>query len=80
MVAAKALPMLEAEAKKRQGTRTDKHPGKIAGKSGEARDQAAATTGVSARYVQDAKKLCENTPEVAELGFACYQRERPGAV
>jgi len=40
MIAAKAKDLYEKEAKERQGERTDKHPGKFTGKSGDSRDKA----------------------------------------
>lgn len=41
-------PLFEEQARERQGQRTDlEHSGKVAGKFGEARDQAAAAVGVS---------------------------------
>ena len=69
MVAKNMLPLLEKEAKKRQGKRTDldsELPGKIAGKSGDARDQAAQAVGVNPRYVSDAKAIAAADPKLAD--------------
>lgn len=62
------LPLLEKEAKKNQGTRTDlniveKIPQSESGKS---RDKAGQIVGVNPRYITDAKKLKEENPEVFE--------------
>lgn len=65
-VAVEALPMLEAEAKKRQGTRTDIQQ-KVAGSElGQSRDVAAEMMGVNRQYVSDAKKLRDEAPETYE--------------
>lgn len=61
-VAAEALPMLEAEARERQGHRSDiteKIPG-----SGEARHKAAELAKVNPRYVSDAKRIKEQSPKL----------------
>lgn len=59
-IAVCALPMLEAEARSRM-------EGGVAivpqGEQGKSRDKAAELTGVSSRYVSDAKKLKETAPE-----------------
>jgi len=70
-IALDVLPMLEAQARKRQvelaGTRpntgddlTEKVP------EGEAREQAAAMLGTNPRYVSDAKKLKDKAPDLLE--------------
>lgn len=67
MVAVDALPMLEAEAKERQGSRSDlvaKMPQSDLPRS---RDTAADLVGVGGRYVSDAKKLAQEAPETAAL-------------
>ena len=64
-IAAEALPHFEEEAKKRQGSRTDIQE-KIPECSGQSRDQAAAKVGVNPRYVSDAKKIKESSPETFE--------------
>lgn len=69
IVAADALPLFEKEAKKRQGTRTDKHSGKNARKSEpehRARDDAAKAFNVSPRYVEAAKVIAGHSPELAK--------------
>jgi len=68
MVAVDMLPALEAEAKKRQGTRTDltsgnKLPDVEFGKSSE---KAATMARVSKPYVIYAKKLTEQAPDLAK--------------
>lgn len=61
IVAQYRLAKYEAEAKKRQGTRTDldEPSEKSFGMLGEARELAAADFGVAARYIQDAKVVNE---------------------
>lgn len=63
-VAAEALPHFEAEAKKRQGARTDITAKLPECSTGESREKAAEATGASPRYVQEAKALRETAPEV----------------
>lgn len=68
-VAAELLPVLEAEAKKRQGARTDRdYCGNVATMStGErSREKAAKLTGASPRAVQDAKRIKQNAPDQFE--------------
>lgn len=65
-VAVEALPMLEAEAKKRQGTRTDFQQIIAESEAGQARDAAAHMMGVNRQYVSDAKKLRDEAPETYE--------------
>ncbi len=48
------LPLLEAEAKERQGTRTDITE-KIPESAGESREKAAELVGSNPRYVPEAK-------------------------
>jgi ParB-like chromosome segregation protein Spo0J len=65
-VAAGALSLFEAEAKERQGKRNDikeKFPESSAGQS---RDKAAAVVGVNPRYVSDAKRIKDKSPETFE--------------
>ena len=65
MVAVDMLPLLEQQAKERQGTRTDIVP--ILGQSYErSTKQAAATVKVSHGYVSDAKRIAEKAPELVE--------------
>jgi hypothetical protein len=72
MVAAKMLPLLEAEAKKRQATSTGgAHPQlaplvQEAGSKGEAAAQTAAMTGASTSYVHLAKAVSQTDPDLAK--------------
>lgn len=62
-----ALPMLEAEAKKRQGERTDLTSGQSCpdvNRPHRARDDAAKLFGTNPRYVSDAKKLKNEVPDL----------------
>ncbi len=53
-------PLERREARKRQGTRTDKHPGKIPeGAKGDTRDRLAAVVGVSGRTLDKARAVVE---------------------
>lgn len=69
-VAVEILPILEAEAKQRQGERTDLHNDIVEifpqCDGGRARDIAAEITGTNGRYVSEAKKLKEEAPELFE--------------
>lgn len=79
MAAAKALPLLEAEARKRMAAGGKKEKGGPRGpplpveakgsseKPGRARDHAAKKTGASPRSVQRAKTVLENRPDLATL-------------
>jgi len=65
-VAVEALPLLEAEAKKRQGTRNDLKPNISTqmSESKESREYAAELAGkVAVSYVSAAKKLAKDDPE-----------------
>jgi hypothetical protein len=69
MIGADMLPLLEEEARKRQGQRTDLTSGKEFPEVAEperARDQAAAIVGVNPHYVSDAKRLQATAPELAD--------------
>ena len=68
MAALDSLVMLEAEAKERQGARTDLDLVEIfpQGSKGKARDQAGALLGISGRYVSEAKKIQEVAPDLAD--------------
>jgi ParB-like chromosome segregation protein Spo0J len=66
MVAAEALPMFEAEAKERQKLSNPNRAILPPSEKGKARDDAAQAVGVSPRYVQDAKRLTKQAPELAE--------------
>lgn len=51
-------PLLKAQAKERQGTRTDKHPGKLPeGSSGQTRDHVARYCGKSGKTYERAKAV-----------------------
>lgn len=69
MIATDVKPLLEAEAKKRQGTRTDL-PDFVEiipeSSKGRARDQAGDLFGVSGRYVATAEKIKREDPELAD--------------
>lgn len=65
-VAVEMLPLLEAEAKERQGARTDIVEKIPPSEMGKAREKAAAIVGTNPRYVSDAKKLAEEAPALFE--------------
>jgi len=67
-LAVSLLPALEAEARERQGTRTDlgRNLPAILPEGGEAREQAGKLLDVGARYIQDAKRLSAEAPELFE--------------
>jgi hypothetical protein len=68
MVATDMLLLLEEEAKRRQGTRTDLRPNLveiIPQSHGKSREQAAVIVGTNDRYISDAKHIKKNAPEVA---------------
>jgi N6-adenosine-specific RNA methylase IME4 len=52
-------PQQRAAAKARQGTRTDKHPGKLPGSAGRVRDKIAAFAGCSGRQVDKIKAIVD---------------------
>jgi hypothetical protein len=60
------LPLLEAEAKERQGTRTDIKAILPGSSFGQARTQAASLTGASDGYVRDAKRIVEKDASMLE--------------
>ena len=71
VIALDVLPLLEEEAKKRQATSTGGFEPQLVAKmpqggTGKAREKAGDVFNVGARYIQDAKKLKEETPEVIE--------------
>jgi ParB-like chromosome segregation protein Spo0J len=90
MIAADFLPYLEAEAKVRQGTRTDLENIVADRPQGrKSREEAAELTGASGRSVARAKRVREADPELAERVLAgdvsisaaddtLAGRERPG--
>jgi hypothetical protein len=65
MIATKAETQFAVEAKQRQGARTDIKAKLPESPKGQARDHAAATCHVSPRYVQDAKKVVNESPKLA---------------
>jgi hypothetical protein len=65
MVAVDLLPVLEQQARARQGTRTDLRADSPRSPGGQrAREQAAAAVGISPRSVADAKRLTVESPEL----------------
>jgi ParB-like chromosome segregation protein Spo0J len=77
MVAAESLPLYEAEAKERQkmGKQRIADPEEI----GQARDKAAKATGVNRQYVSDAKRIADESPELAgkvKLGEVTIQEAK----
>lgn len=69
MIAVKMLEPLKAEAKKRQGARTDLNIPTVpegSGESGEAVAQAAALVGLGATSVYQAKAVIDRAPELAK--------------
>jgi hypothetical protein len=66
MISTDALPLLAAEAKKRQGARTDIKAKLPECDMGQARDKAAELFGVSPRYVSDAKLVRQKSPKLAD--------------
>ena len=71
MLPVDALPLFEAEARARQGRRTDLHgdpptSGQVCPEVQRPRDQAAALTHISGRTVQTAKAIKEKAPDLAE--------------
>jgi hypothetical protein len=57
---------LAAEAKKRRGMRTDLVATLPLSEFGKAREKAAEMVGASPRYVQDAKQVAQEAPEIFE--------------
>lgn len=73
------LEALEREAaRQRQGTRTDKHPGKLPGSSwGRTRDCVAAALGMSGRTYEKARAVCQAAQsEPAKYGKILERMER----
>lgn len=68
MIAQDALPFFEQEAKVRQRRVAESVKAKMPEQPErrQARDDAAAAVGVSPRYVQDAKRVAREAPELAE--------------
>ena len=64
------LPLLEQQAKERQGTRTDIREKLPEGSTGKASEHAAAAVKVNPRYVSDAKRIAEKAPEPMDAGQA----------
>ena len=84
-IAAEALPLFEAEAKERQGRRTDLHQ-IVDGSPGQALEQAAEAFDTNRQYVSDAKRMRTEAPEVfariksGELSIPEAKRESSGFV
>jgi N6-adenosine-specific RNA methylase IME4/ParB-like chromosome segregation protein Spo0J len=67
MVGARIKPMFEAEARERQGTRTDLQANLPESSRGQSRDQAASAVNVSARSVESAAKVIASAvPELTK--------------
>lgn len=68
VIALDVLPMLEDEAKKRRFSTLKQNtvPELIPERIGEARDQAASLFQTNSRYVQDAKKIQQQAPDLLE--------------
>jgi len=71
MVGVDALPLYEAEAAGRKAANGGDRRPEVARlpppvETAKARDEAAATASVSARYIQDAKKIAAESPETAQ--------------
>lgn len=68
VLALDVLPLLEAEAKERQGARTDlqNNVSQIIDRSSRASEQAAKITNTNRQYVSDAKRIAEKSPELLE--------------
>lgn len=64
VLAVEILPWEEKEAKQRQGARTDIKAKLPESSKGQARDKAAAKTGVSPRSVSDAKNVKKKAPDL----------------
>jgi hypothetical protein len=73
------LPMLEAEAKERQGARTDIQQIFAECGQGQARDQAANLLKTNRQYVSDAKRLQNEAPDLLSQVSRLYlvHRLRP---
>ncbi|CAN5441982.1 MT-A70 family methyltransferase [soil metagenome] len=63
MVAAELLPAYQAEARARQGARTDLRP--FVDTGGRAAERAGASLGVGRQYVHTARKLLQESPTLA---------------
>ena len=77
-VAMDVLPMLEAEAKERQGARIDletsvKKLTDVEPRFTRAGEQAAQMVGTNRQYVSDAKRLRDEAPELLELIYGQAQ-------
>jgi hypothetical protein len=75
-------PLEAAAAKKRQGARTDKHPGKLPeGSKGQRRDKVAKFTGFGARTLEKAEAVVAAAEaEPAKFGNLKLDMERTGSV
>jgi ParB family chromosome partitioning protein len=75
-------PLEKAAAKERQGTRTDKHPGKLPTSSkGRAADKAAKATGMARRTLEKAEAIVDAAEaEPAKFGKLRADMDRTGHV
>jgi ParB family chromosome partitioning protein len=75
-------PIERAEAKRRQGTRTDKHPGKLPTSSkGRAADKAAKATGMARRTLEKAEEIVDAAAaEPEKFGKLLDDMDRSGRV
>jgi N6-adenosine-specific RNA methylase IME4/ParB-like chromosome segregation protein Spo0J len=74
-------PMEQAAAKERQGTRTDKHPGKLAHTFGRAADKAAKATGMARRTLEKAEAVVDAAEaEPEKFGRLLADMDRTGRV
>lgn len=73
-------PLEKAAAKERQGTRTDKHPGKLPTSSkGRAADKAAKATGIAWRTLEKAEAIVDAaTAEPEKFGKLLEDMDRTG--
>jgi N6-adenosine-specific RNA methylase IME4 len=66
ILALEVLPLLEQEAKERQGTRTDLVQIFAPSDGGKSRDKAAILAGTNRQYVSDAKKIQQESPQLLD--------------
>ncbi len=77
MVAAGCKAMFEAEARARQGARTDLGSNSGRGDMGRSNDKAAALCGVSPRSVESASKvLARGVPALVQAGYESPRKAR----
>lgn len=76
-VALDILPLMEKEAKERQGTRTDISQRIDEGDEGRATEKAAAMVGTNRQYVSDAKNLQKTSPDLLDQVRASARKGSP---